>query len=107
MNNQIKIKILSFDLFSIACEESTDTGGIYQLAVFLCMSYGTQKYFLKLLEIILIYDTTTGEDVFISVCELLKNMIYFFRSYPLLRQSKPFLRQRKIKVSLKNCKKSE
>lgn len=30
LNNQIKIKIPSFDFFSIACDESTDIGGTAQ-----------------------------------------------------------------------------
>ncbi|XP_008178225.1 general transcription factor II-I repeat domain-containing protein 2B-like [Acyrthosiphon pisum] len=72
LNNQIKIKIPTFEYFSIACDESTDIGGTAQLAVFFRACDMEFNIFEELLEIIPMFDTTTGEDVFVSVFELLK-----------------------------------
>lgn len=72
MSDQIKIKIPSFEYFSIACDESTDIGGTAQLAVFFRACDMEFNVFEELLEVISIMsDTTTGEDVFVSVFELL------------------------------------
>jgi len=72
LSNQIKIKIPTFEYFSIACDESTDIGGTAQLAVFFRACDMEFNIFEELLEIIPMFDTTTGEDVFVSVIELLK-----------------------------------
>ncbi|KAL4152891.1 hypothetical protein QTP88_000724 [Uroleucon formosanum] len=72
LNNQIKIKIPTFEYFSIACDESTDIGGTAQLAVFFRACDMEFNIFEELLEIIPMFDTTTGENVFVSVFELLK-----------------------------------
>ncbi|CAI6350830.1 unnamed protein product [Macrosiphum euphorbiae] len=72
LSNQIKIKIPTFEYFSIACDESTDIGGTAQLAVFFRACDMEFNIFEELLEIIPMFDTTTGEDVFVSVVELLK-----------------------------------
>lgn len=81
LSNQIKIKIPTFEYFSIACDESTDIGGTAQLAVFFRACDMEFNIFEELLEIIPMLDTTTGEDVFVSVFELLKNMIYLWKNY--------------------------
>lgn len=72
MSNQIKIKIPTFEYFSIASDESTHIGGTAQLAVFFRACDMEFNIFEELLEILPMLDTTTGEDVFVSVFELLK-----------------------------------
>jgi hypothetical protein len=74
LSDQIKIKIPSFEYFSIAFDESTDIGGTAQLAVFIRACDMELNIYEELLEIKPMYDTTTGEDVFVFVCELLKKI---------------------------------
>ena len=72
LEDQIKAKSSSFESFSIACDESTDIGGIAQLAVFLRACDNDFNIFEELLELIPMHGTTTGQDIFNSVFELLK-----------------------------------
>jgi hypothetical protein len=51
LSDQIKIKIPSFEYFSIACDESTDIGGTAQLAVFFRACNTELNIYEELLEI--------------------------------------------------------
>ncbi|XP_075423872.1 general transcription factor II-I repeat domain-containing protein 2-like [Ascaphus truei] len=72
ISDQIKAKSSSFEAFSIACDESTDIGGVAQLAVFLRPCDTDFKIFEELLELVPMRDTTTGQDIFDCVYELLQ-----------------------------------
>ncbi|CAH1113539.1 unnamed protein product [Psylliodes chrysocephalus] len=72
IRNQIKTKSSCFEAFSIACHESTDIGGVAQLAVFLCVCDKYFNIFEELLELVPMHGTTTGQDVFDYVYEHLQ-----------------------------------
>ncbi|UYV76966.1 hypothetical protein LAZ67_14002602 [Cordylochernes scorpioides] len=58
-----------FEAFSIDCDESTDIGGVAQLAVFFSsLRHGFQH----LLELVPMHGTTTGEDIINCVYDLLQ-----------------------------------
>ncbi|XP_045442552.1 general transcription factor II-I repeat domain-containing protein 2-like [Pipistrellus kuhlii] len=69
---QIKEKSSSFEAFSIACDESTDIGGVAQLAVFLRACDTDFNIFEELLELVPMHNTSTGQDIFNCVCKLLQ-----------------------------------
>ena len=68
LSDQIKAKSSNFEAFSIACDESTDIGGVAQLAMFLRACDTDFNIFEELLELV----PTTGQDIFNCVYELLK-----------------------------------
>ncbi|XP_056376172.1 general transcription factor II-I repeat domain-containing protein 2-like [Hyla sarda] len=70
--DQLKSKSSSFKAFSIACDESTDIGGVAQLAVFLRACDTDFNIFEELLELVPRRGTTTGKDIFICVDEVLQ-----------------------------------
>ncbi|UYV74832.1 hypothetical protein LAZ67_12001195 [Cordylochernes scorpioides] len=73
LNDQIKEKSSCFEAFSIACDESTDIGGVAQLAVFFFRACDTDfNIFEELLELVPMHGTTTGEDIFNCVYDLLQ-----------------------------------
>jgi len=72
LSDQIKAKSSTFESFSIACDESTDIGGTAQLAVFLCACDSDFNIFEEFLELIPMRGTTTGQDIFNCVFELLQ-----------------------------------
>ncbi|KAK1331664.1 hypothetical protein QTO34_009636 [Cnephaeus nilssonii] len=68
---RIKAKSSSFKAFSIDCDEWT-LGGVAQLAVFL-RAYDTDfNIFKKLLELVPMHNTSTGQDIFNCVFKLLQ-----------------------------------
>ncbi|UYV70538.1 hypothetical protein LAZ67_7003442, partial [Cordylochernes scorpioides] len=67
LNDQIKEKSSCFEAFSIACDESTDIGGVAQLAVFFRACDMDFNIFEELLELVPMHGTTTGEDI--VVCQ--------------------------------------
>lgn len=81
LNNRIKIKIPSYNFFLIACYESTDIGDTAQIPVFFRIWDMEFKIFEELLEIIPMYDTTIGENVFVSVCKILKKYDYICQQF--------------------------
>ncbi|KAB0803137.1 hypothetical protein PPYR_02406 [Photinus pyralis] len=72
LSDQMKTKAISFTAFSIACDESTDVCGVAQLAVFLRAVDEEFNIYEELLELVPLHDTTTGEDIFNAVYELLQ-----------------------------------
>ncbi|UYV63806.1 hypothetical protein LAZ67_2005727 [Cordylochernes scorpioides] len=72
LNDQIKEKSSCFEAFSIACDESTDIGGIAQLAIFFRACDTDFNIFEELLELVPMHGTTTGEDIFNCVYDLLQ-----------------------------------
>ncbi|UYV68357.1 hypothetical protein LAZ67_5004044 [Cordylochernes scorpioides] len=73
LNDQIKEKSSCFEAFSIACDESTDIGGVAQLAVFFFRACDTDfNIFEELLELVPMHGTTTGEDIFNCVYDILQ-----------------------------------
>ncbi|UYV67142.1 hypothetical protein LAZ67_4004063 [Cordylochernes scorpioides] len=72
LNDQIKEKSSCFEAFSIACDESTDIGGVAQLAVFFRACDTDFNIFEELLELVPMHGTTTGEDIFNCVYDLLQ-----------------------------------
>ncbi|XP_055377146.1 general transcription factor II-I repeat domain-containing protein 2-like [Condylostylus longicornis] len=72
LNDQIKEKSSCFKAFSIACDESTDIGGVAQLAVFFRACDTDFNIFEELLELVPMHGTTTGEDIFNCVYDLLQ-----------------------------------
>ncbi|UYV76789.1 hypothetical protein LAZ67_14002019 [Cordylochernes scorpioides] len=74
LNDQIKEKSSCFEAFSIACDESTDIGGVAQLAVFFRACDTDFIIFEELLELVPMHGTTTGEDIFNCVYDLLQKM---------------------------------
>ncbi|XP_075455099.1 general transcription factor II-I repeat domain-containing protein 2-like [Ascaphus truei] len=72
VSDQIKAKSSHFEAFSIACDENTDIGGVAQLAVFLRACDTDFNIFEELLELVPMRDTTTGQDIFNCVYELLQ-----------------------------------
>ncbi|UYV81898.1 hypothetical protein LAZ67_21000070 [Cordylochernes scorpioides] len=76
LNDQIKEKSSCFEAFSIACDESTDIGGVAQLAVsffFFFRACDTDfNIFEELLELVPMHGTTTGKDIFNCVNDLLQ-----------------------------------
>lgn len=69
---QIKAKSPTFEAFSIACDESTDIGGVAQLAVFFRACDTEFNIFEELLELVPMHNTCTGQDIFNCVFETLK-----------------------------------
>ncbi|UYV84576.1 hypothetical protein LAZ67_X002673 [Cordylochernes scorpioides] len=73
LNDQIKKKSSCFEAFSIACDESTDIGGVAQLAVFFFRACDTDfNIYEELLELVPMHGTTTGEYIFNCVHDLLQ-----------------------------------
>ncbi|UYV60489.1 hypothetical protein LAZ67_1001308 [Cordylochernes scorpioides] len=72
LNDQIKEKSSCFEAFSIACDESTEIGGVAQLAVFFRACDTDFNIFEELLELVPMHGTTTGEDIFNCVYDLLQ-----------------------------------
>ncbi|UYV71072.1 hypothetical protein LAZ67_8001602 [Cordylochernes scorpioides] len=72
LNDQIKEKSSCFEAFSIAFDESTDIGCVAQLAVFFRACDTDFNIFEELLELIPMHGTTTGEDIFNCVYDLLQ-----------------------------------
>ncbi|UYV84543.1 hypothetical protein LAZ67_X002574, partial [Cordylochernes scorpioides] len=73
LNDQIIEKSSCFEAFSIACDQSTDIGGVAQLAVFFFRACDTDfNIFEELLELVPMHGTTTGEDIFNCVYDLLQ-----------------------------------
>ncbi|UYV68693.1 K02A2.6-like, partial [Cordylochernes scorpioides] len=73
LNDQIKEKSSCFEAFSIACDESTNIGGVAQLAVFFFRACDTDfNIFEELLELVPMHGTTTGEDIYNCVYDLLR-----------------------------------
>ncbi|UYV85000.1 hypothetical protein LAZ67_X004213 [Cordylochernes scorpioides] len=72
LNDQIKEKSSCFEAFSIACDESTDIGGVAQLAVFFRACDTDFNIFEELLELVPMHGTTTEEDIFNCVYVLLQ-----------------------------------
>ncbi|UYV64814.1 hypothetical protein LAZ67_3002058, partial [Cordylochernes scorpioides] len=72
LNDQIKEKSSCFEAFSIACDESTDIGGVAQLVVFFRACDMDLNIFEELLELVPMHGTTTEEDIFNCVYDLLQ-----------------------------------
>jgi len=61
--------------------------------------------FEELLKMVPLYETTTGEDVFVSICELLKKYdLPLSKLSSVVIDGAPFMTG-KIKVSMRDCKK--
>ncbi|UYV75177.1 hypothetical protein LAZ67_12002754 [Cordylochernes scorpioides] len=72
LNDQIKEKSSCFEAFSIACDESTDIGRSSVSCFFFRACDTDFNIFEELLELVPMHGTTTGEDIFNCVYDLLQ-----------------------------------
>ncbi|UYV65514.1 hypothetical protein LAZ67_3004575 [Cordylochernes scorpioides] len=77
LNDQIKEKSFCFEAFSIACDESTDIGGVAQLAVFFRACDTDFNIFEELLELVPMHVALIQEKIYlIAFMIFCKNTIY-------------------------------
>lgn len=70
LKEQLKEKIPSYQKISIALDESGDTGDIAQMIVYLKGVDANLQVHMNPLDLIPLYDTTTGDDIFKAICDL-------------------------------------
>jgi len=74
LDSQLKNKVKSFVMFSVALDESTDTADIAQLAIFIRGIDETLSVTEEFLGLVPMMDTTTANDIFNSLLGVLNRV---------------------------------
>ena len=89
-NSQLKKKVKSFVIFSVALDESTDISDVAQLAILIRDINETLSVTDEFLGLVPMIDTITANDIFNSLVGVLNRMgIYWSRAVGIATDSAP------------------
>jgi len=102
LDSQLKNKVKSFVIFSVALDESTDISDVAQQAIFIRSVDETLSVTEEFLGLVPVMDTTTANDIFNSLLGVLNRMeIYWSRAVGIATDSTPSMISEKAGVATK------
>ena len=102
LNIQLKKKVKSFVIFSVALDESTDISDFAQQAIFIRGVDETLSVTEEFLGLVPMIDTITANDIFNSLVGVLNRMgIYWSRAVGIATNSAPSMIAKKAGVATK------
>jgi len=102
LDSQLKKKVKSFVIFSVALDESTDISDVAQHAIFIRGVDETLSVTEEFLGLVPMIDTITANDIFNSLVGVLNRMgIYWSRAVGIATDSAPSMITKKAGVATK------
>ena len=84
LKQQLKAELLKFEHFSLAIDETIDITGIAKLAIFIRACDNEFNIYEELIELIPMHDTTTNQDIFVKVEQVLHEYALYLSKHACL-----------------------